>query len=203
MLVGRVAAERVPVHAVTIAGQDSRSNGSARAHAATVQVVPRWAPLVLSALVLLLLPPAARADVIPNRDTVRCPPGASPDPHASRCVADACAGDCGPIASCLPRKRCVSRPSAPGGTTVTVVHSVCATTEDCGQRGVCEELSVCVYPEESSPRAPAGPHGCGQCGAAQVRGSAGGGWLAVAAVGALVARRKRRRKGVDRHASPR
>lgn len=193
MLVGRVAAERVPVHAVTIAGQDSRSSASARVHAATVDAVPRWAPLVLSALALLLLPADARADVIPNRDTVRCPPGASPDPHASRCVADACAGDCGPIASCLPRKLCLSRPSARGGTTVTVVHGVCTTTEDCGERGVCEELDVCVYPEESSPRASAGPHGCGQCAASHVSGSAGGAVLGLVAACAVALRGWRRR----------
>lgn len=204
--VGRVAAGGFPVHAVTIAGQDSRSKRCARAPAATVAVVTRrssqmlpvLALLASSALALLVLPADARADVLPSGDTVRCPPGASADPHAARCVADTCAGDCGPVAPCLPRKLCVSRPRTHGGAPVTVVHGVCTTTEDCGERGVCEELSVCVYPDDTTPRASAGPHGCGQCGASQVRGSAGGLGLAVLAVGAWVARGRRRHVAIDR-----
>jgi hypothetical protein len=152
-----------------------------------------WAPgtLALLAFASLVSAGSARADVIPGSQSVRCPPGASADPHAARCVADACAGDCGPIASCLPRKLCVSRGSTHGGS-VTVVHAVCTTTEDCGERGVCEELDVCVYPEDAAPRPDPGPRGCGQCGVARASsGAAAGVLLALAACCAVVLRRKR------------
>jgi len=139
----------------------------------------------------LLSTAPVRADVLPSEDSVRCPPGASADPHAARCVADACAGDCGPIASCLPRKLCVSRGSTQGGS-VTVVHAVCATTEDCGERGVCEELDVCVYPGDAAPRPSPGPRGCGQCGVArESSGVAAGVLLALFASCAVALRRRR------------
>jgi hypothetical protein len=151
------------------------------------------APVALALLAFASLVSAApvRADVIAGSQSVRCPPGASADPHAARCVADACAGDCGPIASCLPRKLCVSRGSTHGGS-VTVVHAVCTTTEDCGERGVCEELDVCVYPEDAAPRPNPGPRGCGQCGVARASSGAASVALLALAVGCAVALRRRR-----------
>ena len=152
-----------------------------------------WAPIAFTTLTFALLVATApvRADVIPSGDSVRCPPGASADPHAARCVADACAGECGPIASCLARKLCVSRGSTHGGS-VTVVHAVCVTTENCGDRGVCEELDVCVYPEDAAQRPSPGPRGCGQCGVArESSGAAAGALLALAASCAVALRRGR------------
>ena len=152
-----------------------------------------WAPIALTTLTFALLVATApvRADVIPSGDSVRCPPGASADPHAARCVADACAGECGPIASCLARKLCVSRGSTHGGS-VTVVHAVCVTTENCGDRGVCEELDVCVDPEDAAQRPSRGPRGCGQCGVArESSGAAAGALLALAASCAVALRRGR------------
>jgi hypothetical protein len=119
-----------------------------------------------AALVALALLPsalAARADVLPDRHGVSCPPGAAQDPHAARCVASLCEAECGPVATCEERRLCVSRPSRRSGAGHDVVaHAECRTQDDCGERGRCEALRVCVYPDDGRPRGAAGP-GAARC----------------------------------------